>query len=134
MFVGTLLPYPPDNLVLDVVLMLLFLGLETLRIFYGETDLAGSCWRSAIFKQPCGGGASLRLEGEPVRALSGLLRVALHPASVCGARRVRAAAADVRPEARVRPRCDPARLLRPGAPLRTGVFAGLFQVNKPEGD
>lgn len=35
--VGILLPYPPDNLVLDVVLMLLFLGLETLRIFYGET-------------------------------------------------------------------------------------------------
>lgn len=35
---GILLPYPSDNLVLDVVLMLLFLGLETLRIFYGETD------------------------------------------------------------------------------------------------
>uniref|UniRef100_A0A3Q3W9R9 Transmembrane protein 216 n=1 Tax=Mola mola TaxID=94237 RepID=A0A3Q3W9R9_MOLML len=32
---GILLPYPFDNLVLDVVLMLLFLGLETLRIFYG---------------------------------------------------------------------------------------------------
>uniref|UniRef100_H2TAI7 Transmembrane protein 216 n=1 Tax=Takifugu rubripes TaxID=31033 RepID=H2TAI7_TAKRU len=32
---GLLLPYPSDNLVLDVVLMLLFLGLETLRIFYG---------------------------------------------------------------------------------------------------
>lgn len=33
---GILLPYPSDNLVLDVVLLLLFLGLETLRIFYGE--------------------------------------------------------------------------------------------------
>ncbi|XP_061580831.1 transmembrane protein 216 [Cololabis saira] len=32
---GVLLPYPSDNLVLDVVLLLLFLGLETLRIFYG---------------------------------------------------------------------------------------------------
>lgn len=34
---GILLPYPTDNLVLDVVLLVLFLGLETLRIFYGET-------------------------------------------------------------------------------------------------
>ncbi|XP_054872302.1 transmembrane protein 216 isoform X3 [Amphiprion ocellaris] len=32
---GVLLPYPSDNLVLDVVLLLLFLALETLRIFYG---------------------------------------------------------------------------------------------------
>ncbi|XP_044219461.1 transmembrane protein 216 isoform X2 [Thunnus albacares] len=32
---GVLLPYPSDNLVLDVVLLVLFLGLETLRIFYG---------------------------------------------------------------------------------------------------
>ncbi|XP_037531418.1 transmembrane protein 216 [Nematolebias whitei] len=32
---GILLPYPSDNLVLDVVLLLLFLALETLRIFYG---------------------------------------------------------------------------------------------------
>ncbi|XP_037315589.2 transmembrane protein 216 isoform X2 [Pungitius pungitius] len=32
---GILLPYPSDNLVLDVVLLGLFLGLETLRIFYG---------------------------------------------------------------------------------------------------
>lgn len=47
--VGTLLPYPSDNLVLDVVLMLLFLGLETLRIFYGETNLSGCCWRSGTF-------------------------------------------------------------------------------------
>lgn len=43
----------------------------------------------------CHGCASLRLEGEPVRALSCLLRVALHPGSMCGARRVCAAAADV---------------------------------------
>ncbi|XP_026040482.1 transmembrane protein 216 isoform X1 [Astatotilapia calliptera] len=32
---GVLLPYPSDNLVLDVVLLLLFLALEILRIFYG---------------------------------------------------------------------------------------------------
>ncbi|XP_041653947.1 transmembrane protein 216 [Cheilinus undulatus] len=32
---GILLPYPRDNLVLDSVLLLLFLALETLRIFYG---------------------------------------------------------------------------------------------------
>ncbi|KAM4555136.1 transmembrane protein 216 [Odontesthes bonariensis] len=32
---GILLPYPSDNLVLDVVLLLLFLALETLRIHYG---------------------------------------------------------------------------------------------------
>nr|XP_046262254.1 transmembrane protein 216 isoform X4 [Scatophagus argus] len=32
---GILLPYPSDNLVLDVVLLLLFLALETVRIFYG---------------------------------------------------------------------------------------------------
>ncbi|KAM9782995.1 transmembrane protein 216 [Neosynchiropus ocellatus] len=32
---GVLLPYPSDNLVLDVVLLVLFLGLEALRIFYG---------------------------------------------------------------------------------------------------
>ncbi|XP_059202866.1 transmembrane protein 216 isoform X2 [Centropristis striata] len=32
---GVLLPYPRDNLVLDVALLVLFLGLETLRIFYG---------------------------------------------------------------------------------------------------
>lgn len=33
---GILLPYPSDNLVLDVVLLLLFLALEALRIFYGD--------------------------------------------------------------------------------------------------
>uniref|UniRef100_A0A3Q0R7X3 Transmembrane protein 216 n=1 Tax=Amphilophus citrinellus TaxID=61819 RepID=A0A3Q0R7X3_AMPCI len=33
---GVLLPYPSDNLALDVVLLLLFLALETLRIFYGQ--------------------------------------------------------------------------------------------------
>ncbi|KAM6953549.1 transmembrane protein 216 [Aplochiton taeniatus] len=32
---GFMLPYPPSNLILDVVLLLLYLGLETLRIFYG---------------------------------------------------------------------------------------------------
>ncbi|XP_040903581.1 transmembrane protein 216 [Toxotes jaculatrix] len=32
---GILLPYPSDNLVLDVMLLVIFLGLETLRIFYG---------------------------------------------------------------------------------------------------
>ncbi|XP_048883491.1 transmembrane protein 216 isoform X1 [Brienomyrus brachyistius] len=33
---GILLPYPPANLTLDIVLLFLFLGLETLRIFYGQ--------------------------------------------------------------------------------------------------
>ncbi|KAM9850414.1 transmembrane protein 216 [Aulostomus maculatus] len=32
---GVLLPYPSNNLVLDLVLLLLFLGVEPLRIFYG---------------------------------------------------------------------------------------------------
>ncbi|CAG5993604.1 unnamed protein product, partial [Menidia menidia] len=32
---GLLLPYPAQNLVLDVVLLLLLLALETLRLFYG---------------------------------------------------------------------------------------------------
>ncbi|XP_077430027.1 transmembrane protein 216 [Vanacampus margaritifer] len=32
---GLLLPYPTSNLILDVALLLLFLGLEILRIFYG---------------------------------------------------------------------------------------------------
>ncbi|KAK9962952.1 hypothetical protein ABG768_006187 [Culter alburnus] len=32
---GVILPYPQSNLILDVVLLLLFLGLETLRLFYG---------------------------------------------------------------------------------------------------
>ncbi|XP_010902963.2 transmembrane protein 216 [Esox lucius] len=34
-FKGLMLPYPTANLTLDVVLLLLFLGLESLRIFYG---------------------------------------------------------------------------------------------------
>ncbi|KAI9521291.1 hypothetical protein NQZ68_007605 [Dissostichus eleginoides] len=54
---GIILPYPSDNLVLDVVLLLLFLGLETLRIFYGwkgnlcERSLA-SC-ASLFILLPC---------------------------------------------------------------------------------
>ncbi|XP_077589378.1 transmembrane protein 216 [Stigmatopora nigra] len=32
---GVLLPYPTNNLILDVALLLLFLGLESLRLFYG---------------------------------------------------------------------------------------------------
>ncbi|XP_077466573.1 transmembrane protein 216 [Stigmatopora argus] len=32
---GVLLPYPTNNLILDGTLLLLFLGLESLRIFYG---------------------------------------------------------------------------------------------------
>ncbi|KAF7650667.1 hypothetical protein LDENG_00122450 [Lucifuga dentata] len=32
---GISLPYPSDNLILDVVLLMFFLGLEILRIFYG---------------------------------------------------------------------------------------------------
>ncbi|XP_062856029.1 transmembrane protein 216 [Trichomycterus rosablanca] len=32
---GVLLPYPQANLILDIALLLIFLGLETLRLFYG---------------------------------------------------------------------------------------------------
>ncbi|XP_028816172.1 transmembrane protein 216 isoform X1 [Denticeps clupeoides] len=32
---GILLPYPSPNLILDIVLLLLYLGLEILRLFYG---------------------------------------------------------------------------------------------------
>ncbi|XP_036423711.1 transmembrane protein 216 isoform X1 [Colossoma macropomum] len=32
---GVLLPYPQANLILDIVLLLLYVGLETLRLFYG---------------------------------------------------------------------------------------------------
>ncbi|XP_072520248.1 transmembrane protein 216 isoform X2 [Salminus brasiliensis] len=32
---GVLLPYPKSNLILDIVLLLLYLGLESLRLFYG---------------------------------------------------------------------------------------------------
>ncbi|XP_070692718.1 transmembrane protein 216 [Pempheris klunzingeri] len=54
---GILLPYPSDNLVLDVVLLVLFLGLETLRIFYSwkgnlcERSLASSA--SLFILLPC---------------------------------------------------------------------------------
>ncbi|KAF3838841.1 hypothetical protein F7725_010609 [Dissostichus mawsoni] len=47
---GIILPYPSDNLVLDVVLLLLFLGLETLRIFL-RASLA-SC-ASLFILLPC---------------------------------------------------------------------------------
>ncbi|KAG7464970.1 hypothetical protein MATL_G00171240 [Megalops atlanticus] len=32
---GVLLPYPQPNLILDIVLLFLYLGLEVLRLFYG---------------------------------------------------------------------------------------------------
>ncbi|XP_035266614.1 transmembrane protein 216 isoform X2 [Anguilla anguilla] len=32
---GILLPYPRANLILDIVLLFLYLGLEVLRLFYG---------------------------------------------------------------------------------------------------
>lgn len=35
---GLLLPYPVSNLVLDVVLLLLYLGIEATRIFFGESS------------------------------------------------------------------------------------------------
>ncbi|XP_075869782.1 transmembrane protein 216 [Nelusetta ayraudi] len=50
---GVILPYPPDNLVLDVVLMLLFLGLETLRIFYG--------WKGNLCERSLASGVALLL-------------------------------------------------------------------------
>ncbi|XP_068458083.1 transmembrane protein 216 isoform X2 [Clinocottus analis] len=54
---GALLPYPADNLVLDVVLLVLFLCLETLRLFYGwkgnlcERSLASSA--ALLMLVPC---------------------------------------------------------------------------------
>lgn len=33
---GLLLPYPTANLVLDVVMLLLYLGIEAIRLFFGE--------------------------------------------------------------------------------------------------
>ncbi|XP_058505404.1 transmembrane protein 216 isoform X2 [Solea solea] len=54
---GIMLPYPSQNLVLDVVLLVLFVALETLRIFYGwkgnlcERSLA-SC-ASVFVLLPC---------------------------------------------------------------------------------
>lgn len=33
---GLLLPYPTANLVLDVVMLLLYLGIEVIRLFFGE--------------------------------------------------------------------------------------------------
>ena len=33
---GVLLPYPTANLVLDVVMLLLYLGIEVIRLFFGE--------------------------------------------------------------------------------------------------
>uniref|UniRef100_A0A8D3A2Y8 Transmembrane protein 216 n=1 Tax=Scophthalmus maximus TaxID=52904 RepID=A0A8D3A2Y8_SCOMX len=60
---GISLPYPSENLVLDVVLLLVFLGLEMLRIFYGwkgnlcESALwprarrSSSCFPAALW--PC---------------------------------------------------------------------------------
>ncbi|CAK6977424.1 transmembrane protein 216 isoform X2 [Scomber scombrus] len=48
---GVLLPYPSDNLVLDLVLLLLFLGLENLRIFYG--------WKGNLCERSLSSGLSL---------------------------------------------------------------------------
>lgn len=76
-----------------------------------------------------GRSAGPRLEGEPVRALSGLLPLALHPGPVRGARRLRAAAADLRPEGGVHPGRRPAALLRAGAGAGAGVAVGLLKVN-----
>lgn len=33
---GLLLPYPTANLVLDVVMLFLYLGIEVIRLFFGE--------------------------------------------------------------------------------------------------
>lgn len=38
-----LLPYPTANLVLDVVMLLLYLGIEVIRLFFGE------CYPESIF-------------------------------------------------------------------------------------
>ncbi|KAL6480426.1 hypothetical protein MHYP_G00114590 [Metynnis hypsauchen] len=41
---GVLLPYPQANLILDIVLLLLYVGLETLRLFYG--------WKGNLCEHP----------------------------------------------------------------------------------
>ncbi|XP_056625446.1 transmembrane protein 216 [Triplophysa dalaica] len=49
---GVLLPYTQSNLILDVVLLLLFLGLEILRLFYGWKG--NLCQRAlALFVSVC---------------------------------------------------------------------------------
>ncbi|XP_034038182.1 transmembrane protein 216 isoform X2 [Thalassophryne amazonica] len=48
---GILLPYPSNNLILDVVLLILFLGLESLRIFYG--------WKGNLCEQTLSSSVSL---------------------------------------------------------------------------
>ncbi|XP_068181541.1 transmembrane protein 216 isoform X1 [Antennarius striatus] len=55
LYKGILLPYPSHTLVLDVVLLLLFLGLETLRIFYG--------WRGNLCERSLASCVSLFLLG-----------------------------------------------------------------------
>ncbi|XP_056149982.1 transmembrane protein 216 isoform X2 [Lampris incognitus] len=46
---GILLPYPSDNLILDVVLLVLYLGLESLRIFYGSKgNLCERCLATSV--------------------------------------------------------------------------------------
>lgn len=48
---GLLLPYPTANLVLDVVMLLLYLGIEVIRLFFGKCCSENSsipyetCWR-----------------------------------------------------------------------------------------
>lgn len=73
-----------------------------------------------------------RVEGEPLRALSGLVPVALHPVSVCSAGCLRPPAADLRPAPGVHPQLRPALLLQPGAPARTALLIGLLQVRHPD--
>uniref|UniRef100_A0A8I5QKJ7 Transmembrane protein 216 n=1 Tax=Homo sapiens TaxID=9606 RepID=A0A8I5QKJ7_HUMAN len=38
LYKGVLLPYPTANLVLDVVMLLLYLGIEVIRLFFGKAD------------------------------------------------------------------------------------------------
>ncbi|XP_057706687.1 transmembrane protein 216 [Corythoichthys intestinalis] len=54
---GLLLPYPTNNLILDVALLVLFLGLESLRVFYGWKgnlcEHAGTTILSLLLLLPC---------------------------------------------------------------------------------
>ncbi|XP_037694173.1 transmembrane protein 216 isoform X2 [Choloepus didactylus] len=43
LYKGLLLPYPTANLVLDVVMLLLYLGIEVIRLFFGQGKQA--TWR-----------------------------------------------------------------------------------------
>nr|XP_019609596.1 PREDICTED: transmembrane protein 216 isoform X5 [Rhinolophus sinicus] len=47
LYKGLLLPYPTANLVLDVVMLLLYLGIEAIRLFFAPKD---TLWTAGLGK------------------------------------------------------------------------------------